>query len=116
MNWYISKLVFEIVVACLPHRQCDVQYRLVKARNADEALGIAFEIAQHEEAVFVNAHGQTVSCKFAGVAALHLLDELSHGMLLISESVENCTACDIAAMLKFRAPLVCTDKEEACGV
>jgi hypothetical protein len=116
MNWYISKLVFEIVVAGLPQRQCDIQYRLVKARNADEALELTFTLAQTEEAVFVNVYGQTVRCNFAGVAAIHPLDEPSHGMLLISESFENCAGNDIAAMLKFHAPLLHNSKEEPCTV
>ncbi|MCA6361584.1 MAG: DUF4288 domain-containing protein [Bacteroidetes bacterium] len=116
MNWYISKIVFEIAAGGSSQLQCDVQYRLLHARNADEALELAFAMGRQEEAVFVNVHGQTVSCNFAGVAALHALDAPSHGLLIFSESVENCTESDIAAMLKFRAPLAHHVKEGPCEV
>jgi hypothetical protein len=116
MNWYISKLVFEIAIADSPLRQYDVQYRLVQAGNADEALEHTFALGREEDVVFVNTQGQAVSWHFTGVATLQQLGVLAHGALLVSESIENCAAAEISALLKFRAPLASDFKEEPCVV
>lgn len=89
MNWYITKLVFEIVNNS-PNHQFDIQWRLVKANEMVEAIEKANEIALEEEnEIFKNTDNHKVFWKFLAIESIQQLPDLENGTELFSQIIEH---------------------------
>lgn len=89
MNWYIAKIVFNIVTGSGDHTpQFDEQYRLVKATTRREAFKKAIAIGKNEEEILVNTKNEIVSWDFVNVSELYLVNELQDGIELFSSIQE----------------------------
>jgi hypothetical protein len=92
-SWYMAVLVLESSVegetAYMP--LIDLQYRLVRASQVDDAYHKAHEIGVSEEQSYSNADGEVVSWKFAGLHDLvEITDqELVHGTEVYSTILRN---------------------------
>lgn len=87
MNWYIAKLVFQILNKSETH-QFDEQLRLIQAVNENEAIEKALKIGKTEEDEFVNSENQKVHWKFQAITSLHAVKNLENGTELCSQILE----------------------------
>lgn len=93
MNWYLSKLVFQIVCGDGDHTpQFDEQLRLVSGDSREEAFHKAQDLGKREEDVFVNNREQLVKWQFVNVCELYQLTELIDGAELYSRIEERDSA------------------------
>ncbi|WP_339793331.1 DUF4288 domain-containing protein [uncultured Imperialibacter sp.] len=83
MEWYLSKIVFEICAGDRP--QFDETLRLIQADSDEEAFMKARTLGMSEEDTFVNVHQQTVKWKFIDVCDVIPVDELKDGVELFSQ-------------------------------
>ncbi|SDL07816.1 protein of unknown function [Catalinimonas alkaloidigena] len=80
MNWYVAKLIFQIVCEEAPHQaQFDEQLRLVAADSVPEALAKARHLGTSEQEHFLNHRQQRVEWQFVGVTELQALADLHDG-------------------------------------
>ena len=79
MNWYLSKIVFQIICGDGHHTpQFDEQLRLIQAKDERTAYTKAVSIGNSEEDTFYNNKEQLVQWRFIGVSELYqmsLVDE-----------------------------------------
>ena len=80
MNWYIAKVVFNILAPEAPS-QFEEQLRLVEAHSLEEAFLKAKAIGINEEA---DGHLNTTRRVFVDVADIAELDNLQNGLELYS--------------------------------
>ena len=74
MQWYLSKIVFQIICGNGDHTaQFDEQLRLVGAVDEEEAFMKATEMGENEEDRFFNHKQQLVQWKFINISELYLL-------------------------------------------
>jgi hypothetical protein len=83
-QWFIAVLVFESRIVEDPadaDASVDVQYRLVRAVDAESAYERAMALGKRERVSYENADGNTCEWVFAGLEDLRLVDdqELGHG-------------------------------------
>ena len=83
-QWFIAVLVFESRIVEDPaddETSVDVQYRLVRAVDAQSAYERALALGQRERVSYKNADGNTCEWRFAGLEDLRIVDdqELGHG-------------------------------------
>ena len=89
MNWYLAKIVFEIICGDGNHTpQFDEQLRLIEAGSAAEAFDRAIEIGESENDEFTNESRKLVQWKFINVSELLRLSELVNGVELYSKVQE----------------------------
>lgn len=85
MNWYIAKLVFNIISGDGDHKpQFDEQYRLVMADSYDKAFEKAADIGHKEEEVMLRANNELLHWDFVNVSELYKMEDLREGMELCS--------------------------------
>jgi hypothetical protein len=85
MNWYLAKIVFQIICGDGEHTaQFDEQLRLIAAGNEKEAFEKAGVIGKKEEDSFYNQKQQLVKWQFVNVSELHQLTELIDGAEMYS--------------------------------
>ena len=93
MNWYLSKIVFQIICGDGGHTpQFDEQLRLVSASSKEEAFIKAQELGKREEDTFFNVKEQLVRWQFINVCELYLLSELIDGAEVYSRIEERDSA------------------------
>jgi len=93
MNWYLAKLVFQIICGQGKHAaQFDEQLRLIKASNEQEAFDKASTIGFQEEDEFYNQDQKLVHWKFINVCELYKLSGLLDGAELYSRIQESDNA------------------------
>jgi hypothetical protein len=89
MNWYLSKLVFQIVCGDGDHNaQFDEQLRLVTAETKEEAFFKSKEIGRQEEESFYNRREQLVQWRFINVCEVYKLHDLVDGTEIYSRIEE----------------------------
>ena len=89
MNWYLAKIVYQIVCGDGAHRpQFDEQLRLIQAGNEYEAFHKAQRVGITEQERFLNDRQCLVEWKFIDVCELHPLSELIDGAELYSRIQE----------------------------
>lgn len=89
MNWYIAKIVFNIVSGSGDHTpQFDEQYRLIKAETRQVAFEKATRIGRSEEEIMLNMDRELVRWDFINVSELYPVNELQDGMELFSSIAE----------------------------
>ncbi|MBW4888733.1 DUF4288 domain-containing protein [Mucilaginibacter sp. HMF5004] len=80
MNWYIAKIVFQIISGEGNHTpQFDEQLRLINAGNERQAFEKASDIGLKSQERFINNHKQPVKWQFINVAEITLLNGLTDG-------------------------------------
>lgn len=99
MNWYISKMVFQIVCGEGNHTaQFDEQLRLICAESKEEAFHKAQVYGMRSEELFFNNKEQLVQWRFISVSEMYQLRELIDGAELYSRVHETE---DADSYLKF---------------
>jgi hypothetical protein len=89
MNWYITKLVFNISAENTQHiPQFDEQLRLIAADSLEEAFLKARTLGISEEDSFLNDQKNKVKWEFINVAEIIPLKKLEDGMELYSQIYE----------------------------
>lgn len=89
MNWYLAKLVYRIISGDGNHTaQFDVQYRLVRAEEADWALEKAHILGRIGESTFENANRESVRWKFIAVEDVSKIPVLDDGAQLYGQIFE----------------------------
>jgi len=89
MNWYLSKIVFQIVCGEGQHTpQFDEQLRLIIAGNEQEAFDKAVALGEKEQDGFYNPEQQLVQWKFINVAELYKLSGMLDGAEVYSRIYE----------------------------
>jgi hypothetical protein len=87
MNWYIAKLVFQIVNKSTK-LQFEEQWRLIMAEDMNEVFLKAKILAKQSEDKFLDNHNQWVHWKFKAITVLSQIEHLSDGIELSSSIVE----------------------------
>ena len=83
-QWFVAILVFESRIVEDPtdyEPKVDVQYRLVRAVDAESAYARALALGRREQHSYKNPDGETCEWVFAGLQDLRWVDdqELGHG-------------------------------------
>lgn len=85
MNWYIAKLVYQIMIDNGEYApQFEEQLRLIQATDQKDALQKANVLGDQEESLFYNYRDEPVYWKFIGAAELRPIRELNDGIQLYS--------------------------------
>lgn len=93
MNWYLAKIVFQIVCGSGDHTpQFDEQLRLISAASKEEAFHKAQQMGKKEEETFFNRKQQLVQWQFINVSELYRLSDLIDGAELYSRIEEKDNA------------------------
>ena len=104
MNWYIAKIVYEIICGDGDHcPQFDEQLRLVSATDLKSAYEKAYQIGQQEAVTFPNSQQQLVQWKFVEVPELLLLHQIIDGAEVYSRITEIDNPQSYRNMLHTRA-------------
>ena len=104
MNWYITKLVYQIICDTGNHSaQFDVQLKLISANDPLHAFRKARSIGEKEQDEFLNIVNKPVSWKFIDVSEIHKLEELSDGMEMYSQINEVDNADIFVHGIKLKA-------------
>ncbi|MGE0590396.1 MAG: DUF4288 domain-containing protein [Cyclobacteriaceae bacterium] len=107
MNWYIAKIVFNIISGSGNHTpQFDEQYRLIKAESMEEAFDKAMRIGMGEEEMLLNSKNEIVRWEFVNIAELYPIDELRDGMELFSSIQEMPSRKDYIETIHLKAAYV----------
>lgn len=103
MNWYIAKIVYQIVCGSGKHTpQFDEQLRLINAEDEMHAFNKARLLGEREEDCFLNNKDKPVVWKFIDVAALHLMD-VEDGFEIESRIFEEDSAKNYLSFLEAKA-------------
>lgn len=94
MNWYLAKIVFQIVCGDGKHTpQFDEQLRLVRATDEEAAFQKAVSIGTSEQETFYNQKQQLVQWRFINVTEIYqmsLIDEAEvHSRISEVDSAED---------------------------
>jgi hypothetical protein len=82
MNWYLAKIVFQIICGDGKHTpQFDEQLRLVEANDEETAFSKAVSIGVSEQETFYNDRKQLVQWRFINVADLYQLNLIDEAEL-----------------------------------
>jgi hypothetical protein len=104
MNWYITKIIFDIKVGeGGPATEFDEQMRFISARNENEAFLKARLIGVREEDSFVNSNFKNVKWEFIDVADLKQVGDLTDGMEIYSRIHETEAAESYIRFVQKRA-------------
>ncbi len=108
MNWYLTKLIFNINVNNGGNDvQFDEQLRLIKASDAEEAFYKARVLGKEEEKNQPEEKGlNQVKWKFIDVAELNCISELKDGMEIYSTTHEQEEASDYIKFIRHRAMVI----------
>lgn len=103
MNWYIAKIVYQIVCGSGKHTpQFDEQLRLINAEDEMHAFNKARLLGEREEDRFLNNANNPVIWKFIDVAALHIMD-VEDGFEIESRIFEEDSAKNYLSFLQAKA-------------
>lgn len=113
MNWYIAKVVFNIISGQGDHKpQFDEQYRLVRAETLSEAFQKAKQIGVNEEELLWNDKKELVRWDFVGISELYPVNELRDGMELFSCIHEEADGQSYLEIVKLKSAYVQSKLEE----
>jgi len=104
MNWYIAKIVYQIVNGGGTHKpQFDEQFRLIKADELDWAWEKAQVIGRMEENAFLNSRKQFTEWKYIAVEDVTLISALEDGAQLYARTEEPENLNEYITLTKARA-------------
>ena len=89
MNWYLSKIVFQIICGDGQHTpQFDEQLRLIEAEDADIAFAKAQAIGGQEQEAFLNQHQHLVQWQFVNESVnIICLNRINRNLNTISDKI-----------------------------
>jgi hypothetical protein len=86
MNWYLIKLVYQVICGEGDHTaQFDEQLRLVKANNERDAITKGKEIGYQKQESFYNNKQEKVSWEFIDIIEVHPLQLVESGAEVCSQ-------------------------------
>ncbi len=85
MNWFIAKVVFQIVGEGMTKPQFDEHIRLIEADGFEEALLKARVLGLHEEEIVINDLHGPFKWEFVNVSELLPIKEWKDGIELYSQ-------------------------------
>ena len=89
MKWYLAKLIFSIDVSeSTVKAEFDEQFRLIQARTEEEAYYKAKSLGKKLQSTFFNANNKLVSWRFIDASELNVINELSDGVEIYSNTIE----------------------------
>lgn len=89
MNWYLAKIVFQIICGNGQHQpQFDEQLRLIAATDEPEAYAKAKNVGEGKQQSFLNQQQKLVQWIFINVSELFRLDNLVDGAEVYSKIEE----------------------------
>jgi hypothetical protein len=104
MNWFLAKLIFQIVCGDGDHTpQFDEQLRLVAANSKESAFEKAQQLGNEGEDRFYNQKQQLVQWQFINVSELYRLSELIDGAELYSRIEERGNAEEYIRVINQKA-------------
>lgn len=104
MNWYLVKIIFQIICGNGGHKpQFEEQLRLVLANDAEKAIAKANSIALQEEESFLNQSKQLVEWKFIAATDIYPLQTGIDGAALFSKISEEENATLFIHAIKLRS-------------
>ncbi len=107
MNWYLVKMVYQIICGDGSHTpQFDEQLRLIAAAGEQEAFNKARQIGLQEEESFFNQQRQLVKWKFINICELYKLSELIDGAEIYSRIQEADNADRFVEMVHNKASYI----------
>lgn len=107
MNWYLAKIVFQVICGNGHHMaQFDEQLRLIEAGHEQEAFQKAQQIGIQEEDTFLNQSRQLVQWKFVDVCELYLLNNIMDGAEMYSRITEVDDAAQYIDIVHRKADLL----------
>jgi Domain of unknown function (DUF4288) len=110
MNWYLTKIVYQIICGDGNHTpQFDEQLRLIAAPDEQEAFYKAQRIGITEEESFFNEKKDLVKWRFIDVCELYKLSELIDGAEIYSRVQETDDASRFISMVKSKADYIAGD-------
>jgi hypothetical protein len=110
MNWYLAKIVYQIICGEGHHTpQFDEQLRLIAAPDEQEAFHKAQRIGITEEESFYNDKQHLVRWKFVDVCELYRLSELIDGAELYSRIQEAGSAESYIDMIHRKSEYISGD-------
>lgn len=115
MNWYITKIVFQVIVEGREHiAEFDEQLRVIAAASKEEAFKKATRIGMAEEGSIENIHNnRLIQWKFINIATLYQLKELLDGAEICASTHEpDCAATYIEMVHKKAAHIQNSDTLE----
>jgi len=93
MNWYLTKIVFQIICGDGDHTpQFDEQLRLISASSKEAAISKAQHIGKREEETFYNRKQQLVRWEFINVSEIYKISALIDGAEIYSRIEERDSA------------------------
>jgi hypothetical protein len=99
-EWYIARLVLEIVVEGDERNVVHTNYTLIRAENPDDALASALGLGRDSETSYLNPLGQLVRIQFIGVRSLNVVYEsLEHGAELLFEEEVGVSKQELAGRI-----------------
>ncbi|MBL0356882.1 MAG: DUF4288 domain-containing protein [Chitinophagaceae bacterium] len=115
MNWYITKIVFQVIFAGRDQvAEFDEQLRVIAAHSKEEAFKKAQQLGISEEGSIVNINNsRLIHWKFINVSTLYQLKELLDGAEICSSSYKpDCAATYIDMVHKKAAHIQNNDTLE----
>jgi hypothetical protein len=106
-KWYVVKLVYRVMSGTGDHTpQFDEQYRIIKARDTDEAFLKARMIGGREEDAFISEDLNAVSWQFIDVCDMKEIHDFTDGMELFSRIHETDNAYSYIEFVHHRAETI----------
>jgi Domain of unknown function (DUF4288) len=107
MNWYVTKIVYQIICGEGHHTpQFDEQLRLISAADGQQAFYKAQRLGLAEEQSFMNDKKHLVKWQFIDVCELYLLSELIDGAEIYSRVQETDDAGRFISMVRSKADYI----------
>jgi len=111
MNWYLVKMLFQIVCGKGCHTpQIDEQIRIVEARDLVTAFHKSMDIGKKEDDCFLNESNIPVRWKFIGIGEVYLLNEMLDGAEMFSRIYEVEDTGRILSLIQQKADTMAMDR------
>jgi hypothetical protein len=115
MNWYLVKLVYQIICGDGMHTaQFDEQLRIIEATDDMHALTKAQLLGHREQETFYNNKEKLVQWKFIDVSEMHKIDSFFDGAELYSRINEQDNASNYINMVQMKASFLLAQSSTAC--
>jgi hypothetical protein len=107
MNWYIAKLVFNILDNGSENSsQFDEQLRMIQAENQAQAFALAQLLGKNEESEMAKDGFQKVKWKFINVVELNEIPELKSGIEIYSRVHEAEQSTEYIKFAHFKSKTI----------
>jgi len=115
MNWYLVKLVYQIICGDGAHTaQFDEQLRIIEATDDMHALTKAQQLGYREQETFYNNKEKLVQWKFIDVSEMNKIDSFFDGAELYSRINEQDNAGSYIALVQTKASYLLAQSSTAC--